>query len=249
MPQKARKVRIDKLLVDRELVSTRQKAQALVMGGCVLVDNVPVTKAGQLVYPNIVIRIKGRAHPYVSRGGVKLEHALKSLDCNVRGKVCMDVGASTGGFTDCLLQNGATRVYAVDVGYGQLATKLVRDKRVVMVERANIRHMGSERIPDAVEVAVIDVSFISLTLVLPVVELFLTPGASIVALIKPQFEVGRELVGKGGVVRDPELHALAVNKVKEAGLALGWRFEGVVDSPILGAKGNREFFIYFKKKI
>lgn len=219
----------------------------MVVAGCVLVNDVPAAKPGQLVYPNVTIRIKGRDHPYVSRGGVKLEHALKHFGCDVRGKICMDVGASTGGFTDCLLKNGAARVYAVDVGYGQLAMKLVRDKRVVVVERTNIRHMSQERIPDVVEVVVIDVSFISLALVLPVVELFLAPGTSIVALIKPQFEVGRELVGKGGVVSDPASHELAVNKVKEAGLALGWCFEGVVDSPVLGAKGNREFLIHFKK--
>ena len=247
MPRKITKVRIDRLLVERKLAPTRQKARALLMAGCVLVDDVPVTKPGQLVYSNATVRIKGQAHPYVSRGGVKLERALRSFGLDVAGRICMDVGASTGGFTDCLLKNGAARVYAIDVGYGQLAVKLARDERVVVVERTNIRQIDPQRIPDVVEMVAIDVSFISLALVLPVLELFLARGASIVALIKPQFEVGRELVGKGGVVSDPASHELAVNKVKAAGLALGWRFEGVVDSPILGAKGNREFFIHFKK--
>ena len=191
------------------------------------------------------IVIKGEDHPYVSRGGVKLSHALNEFKLNVEGLVCMDVGASTGGFTDCLLQRGASRVYAVDVGYGQLAWKLMEDKRVVVIERTNIRSLAYDKVPDAIDLSVLDVSFISLAVVLPVVKIFLKDKASIVALVKPQFEVNREFVGKGGVVRNKEYHDMAIEKVKKAGLQIGWNCHGVVESPILGAKGNREFLIHF----
>lgn len=242
-----KKLRIDKLLVEKKLVPSRQKAVSLIMAGCVLVDDVRITKAGQLADPESNIRIDGKDHPYVSRGGVKLAHALEAFGCDVGEKVCMDVGSSTGGFTDCLLKKGASRVYAIDVGYGLLDRKLTGDERVVVIERTNIRSIDPDMIPDAVDMAVIDVSFISLDLVLPVVDIFLDEGASVVALIKPQFEVGRELVGKGGIVSDPASHDAAIDKVRKAGENLGWRYEGVVPSPILGAKGNREFLIHFRK--
>jgi len=241
------KVRIDKLLVDRGLVPSREKAQALVMAGCVLVDEVPVTKPGHAVDPATAIRVRGQDHPYVGRGGVKLAGALKEFGIDPAGKVCMDVGASTGGFTDCLLKNGASKVYAVDVGYGQLAHEIATDARVVVIERTNIRTMEQDRITEQIDIAVIDVSFISLSIVLPAVDRFLAQGAQVIALIKPQFEVGRELVGKGGIVKDPASHELAVSKVKDVGASLGWSCEGVIDSPILGAKGNKEFLVHFKK--
>jgi 23S rRNA (cytidine1920-2'-O)/16S rRNA (cytidine1409-2'-O)-methyltransferase len=241
-----KRVRIDKLLVERGLAPSREKAVALLMAGCVLVGEVPVEKPGQLIDPDAAIRIKGQDHPYVGRGGVKLARALEAFAIDVRDKVCMDVGASTGGFTDCLLKHGAARVYAIDVGYGQLAQAIATDPRVVVIERQNIRLLPRERIPEPIALAVIDVSFISLALVLPHVDRFLAPGATVVALVKPQFEVGRELVGKGGIVKDPASHELAVAKVRAAGEALGLRCEGVTDSPLLGAKGNREFLILFR---
>ena len=243
-----KKVRIDKVLVDRGLAPSRARAAALVMAGCVLVDDVPVAKAGQTVNPDADIRIKGKDHPYVSRGGLKLERAMKEFNIDARGKTCMDVGASTGGFTDCLLQNGASRVYAIDVGYGQLAMKLVQDDRVIVIERTNVRYLTEDHVPGEVELVVMDLSFISLELIFPAIEPSIKSGARIVALIKPQFEVGRELVGKGGVVRDPDSRELAIAKVRTAGEALGWRVEGVTESPITGAKGNVEFLICFLKR-
>jgi 23S rRNA (cytidine1920-2'-O)/16S rRNA (cytidine1409-2'-O)-methyltransferase len=241
------KIRIDRLLVDKGLAPTREKAQALVMAGCVLVNEVPVTKPGHSVAEDVNVRVRGQDHPYVGRGGVKLAAALDSFRIDPAGKVCMDVGASTGGFTDCLLKRGAAKVYAIDVGYGQLAHEIATDSRVVVIERTNIRTMEQDRIPDRIQIAVIDVSFISLSIVLPAVDRFLSSGAQVIALIKPQFEVGRELVGKGGIVKDPASHELAVNKVKETSAALGWTCNGVIDSPILGTKGNKEFLVYFKK--
>jgi 23S rRNA (cytidine1920-2'-O)/16S rRNA (cytidine1409-2'-O)-methyltransferase len=239
--------RIDKLLVERGLAPTRQKAQALIMAGCVLVDDEPALKVGQQVSPDAAIRVRGEDHPYVGRGGVKLAAAIEEFDVAVEGKYCMDVGASTGGFTDCLLRNGASRVYAIDVGYGQMAPAIAKDERVVVIDRTNIRNLESDAVPDPIDLAVIDVSFISLEIVLPKVVEFLSPGASIVALVKPQFEVGRELVGKGGIVKDASSHELAVSKVRGAGKVLGLACAGVIESPIQGAKGNREFLIYFRK--
>ncbi|MFH0799230.1 MAG: TlyA family RNA methyltransferase [Pseudomonadota bacterium] len=243
-----KRVRIDRLLMELEMVPSRQKAVALIMAGCVYVGETKAAKPGQLVDPEAKISIRGEDHPYVGRGGVKLARALDEFKVEVEGKTCMDVGASTGGFTDCLLQRGAARVYAIDVGYGQLAWKLASDERVVVIERTNIRKMPPDNIPSKIDIAVIDVSFISLSIVLPVVDTFLSAGSLVVALIKPQFEVGRELVGKGGIVRDPKSHELATERIRSAGLAIGWSYEGVVDSPILGAKGNREFLICFLKK-
>ena len=242
-----KKERIDKLIVDRGLAPTRQKAQALIMAGCVLVDEVPALKPGQQVPPDSNVRVRGEDHPFVSRGGVKLAAALEKFGIDVEGKICMDVGSSTGGFTDCLLQNGAARVYAIDVGYGQMDPNIAKDDRVVVIDRMNIRNLERREIPDPIDLAVIDVSFISLAIVLPAVDLFLKEGASVVALVKPQFEVGRELVGKGGIVKEPSSHELAVSKVRASGEGLGWIFAGLTESPIHGAKGNKEFLIHFGK--
>lgn len=232
-------------MVDRGLVRTRQKAQALIMAGCVLVNDVPIEKPGQQVPPDANVRVRGEDHPFVGRGGVKLARALGEFGIEVEGKICMDVGSSTGGFTDCLLQKGATRIYAIDVGYGQMDPRLVRDERVVVMDRQNIRSLKKGKIAEAIDFAAIDVSFISLRIVLPAVDLFLKEGASVVALIKPQFEVGRDLVGKGGIVKDPNAHELAIAAVRASGEGLGWGCAGVIESPILGAKGNKEFLIHF----
>ncbi len=243
-----KKVRIDKLLVEREFASSRERAQSLIMAGVVLVGDVPATKPGQLVPPDADIRLKGEDYPYVSRGGVKLAHALNEFDIDVEGYECLDVGASTGGFTDCLLKHGARKVFAVDVGYGQLAWKLQKDPRVVVIERQNIRTIHPEKLPQSLDLVVIDVSFISLELVFPSIIPFLKPGGAIVALVKPQFEVGRELVGKGGIVKDPAAHRLALNKVIEAAASHGLTHVGTVTSPIEGAKGNKEFLTLFRKQ-
>lgn len=242
-----KKIRADRLLFERGLAPTLPKAKGLIMAGCVFSNEAKIAKPGELIDPNSKLIIKGEDHPYVSRGGVKLAHALNTFSINVAGRTCMDVGASTGGFTDCLLKNGAGRVYAIDVGYGQLAWGVANDKRVIVMDRTNIRKLSRENIPETIDIAVIDVSFISLSLVLSCVDGFLAKGASVVALVKPQFEVERGLVGRGGIVRDLESHTLAVEKIKSAGHALGFSHEGTTDSPILGAKGNKEFLIYFRK--
>lgn len=244
---KIKKMRIDHLLVERKMAPSRQKAQALIMAGCVLVDDVPVDKVGRAVDPRATIRIRGGDHPFVSRGGVKLAHAIEEFGCDIEGHICMDVGASTGGFTDCMLQNGASRVYAIDVGYGQMDSKVARDERVVVIERTNFRRIEPSRVPEEVGFVAVDVSFISLSLILPVVNIFLARGGDVIALIKPQFEVGRENVGKGGIVRDGDAREGAIEKVKEVGEMLGWRIDGVIESPITGAKGNVEYLIHFKK--
>lgn len=244
------KVRIDKLLLEKGLAPSRERAQSLIMAGVVLVNEKPVTKAGQLVLPDAKIRITGQDHPYVSRGGIKLAHALKEFKIDVNGKICIDVGASTGGFTDCLLQNGAAKVYAVDVGYGQLDWKLRNDPRVVVCERVNIRQVDQVDKFNKftkLRVAVIDVSFISLTKVLPHVDKILQNGADIIGLIKPQFEAGPSLVGKGGIVRDEKVRQDCVNNVCEAAAALGWKEKGLTQSPITGADGNIEFLAWFIK--
>jgi 23S rRNA (cytidine1920-2'-O)/16S rRNA (cytidine1409-2'-O)-methyltransferase len=215
----------------------------MIMAGKILVNNRIVDKAGLLVHTNVGIELKGADIPYVSRGGLKLEAALQAFGIHLAGAVCLDVGASTGGFTDCLLQNGAARVYAVDVGYGQLAWKLRRDSRVVVIERTNIRHMAPETVPEPVDTATIDVSFISLKIVVPAVAAFLKNDAHILALIKPQFEVGKDQVGKGGVVKDAKLHDSVIQSLSAFFEASGLSCEGVIASPILGPKGNREFFI------
>jgi len=215
----------------------------MIMAGKILVNNQPVDKAGFLVSATDSIVLKEKDIPYVSRGGLKLAGALQSLGVNPEGCICLDVGASTGGFTDCLLQHGACRVYAVDVGYGQLAWKLRQDPRVVVIERTNIRHMSAEVIAEPVYLVTIDVSFISLRLVVPVVIAFMGRNARILALIKPQFEVGKDQVGKGGVVKDAKLHKGVIKNLSAFFNAKGLSLGRVLPSPILGPKGNREFFI------
>jgi 23S rRNA (cytidine1920-2'-O)/16S rRNA (cytidine1409-2'-O)-methyltransferase len=235
--------RLDRLLAERGLAPSRQRAATLVIEGKVRVDGQLARKAGQLVTPDARVEVLEEDEAYVSRGGFKLAGALDFFCLSVAGLVAMDVGASTGGFTDCLLQRGARRVYAVDVGYGQLAWKLRQDSRVVVLERTNIRYLPREQVLEPVDLATIDTSFISLTKVIPRGVEFIREGGRLLALIKPQFEVGRGLVGKGGVVRDPELHQQVVARLecfcRDQGLAV----EGVTESSLLGPKGNREFFL------
>jgi 23S rRNA (cytidine1920-2'-O)/16S rRNA (cytidine1409-2'-O)-methyltransferase len=235
---KPRKLRLDELIVSRGLAQTRSQAQRLIMAGEVSVDGQVLDKAGHLVRDDVDVQLAGSLR-YVSRGGLKLEHALDEFRVDPGGWVCADVGASTGGFTDCLLQRGAAKVYAIDVGYGQLAWSLRQDPRVVNIERANIRHL--EPLPEPVRLAVVDVSFIGLGLVLPHVARLLSPGGEVIALIKPQFEVGKGQVGKGGVVREPALHRSSItNALAEAG-RIGLAPAGVARSPIKGPAGNIEF--------
>ena len=237
------KQRLDLLLVDRRAAPSRQRARAMIMAGKILVNNQPVDKAGFLVSATDSIVLKEKDIPYVSRGGLKLAGALQSLGVNPENCICLDVGASTGGFTDCLLQHGANRVYAVDVGYGQLAWKLRQDPRVVVIERTNIRHMSAELIREPVDLVTIDVSFISLKIVVPAVIAFMGREARILALIKPQFEVGKNQVGKGGVVKDAKLHQGVIENLSAFFNTRGLACGRVLPSPILGPKGNREFFI------
>ncbi len=243
---KTKKQRLDRLLVEKGLALSRERARALIIAGQVRVNGLPVDKPGAQVTINAPIGIKGEDIPYVSRGGLKLEGALNELSLNIADCTCLDVGASTGGFTDCLLQKGAARVYAVDVGYGQLAWKLRQDPRVVVIERTNIRHLPAEAIAEPVDLATIDVSFISLKIVVPAVIAFLKNGARILALIKPQFEVGKDQVGKGGVVRDAKLHTRVIQSLSAFFVESGFSCETVIPSPILGPKGNREFFILLR---
>lgn len=238
------KKRLDTTLVERVLVQSRQRAQALIMAGKVLVNQQPENKPGSLVSSEDEIIIRGENMPYVSRGGLKLERALEYFAIDASGRVCLDVGASTGGFTDCLLQHGAEKVFAVDVGYGQLAWKLRQDPRVVVIERTNIRHMSADKIPWPVDLVTIDASFISLRIVVPAILKFMADSAGIIALIKPQFEVGKGRVGKGGVVRDPELHREVNERLCDFFLQAGLVSQGIIPSPILGPKGNREFITY-----
>jgi len=244
---RAEKIRLDRLLVDRELCESRARAQALIMAGKVVVGDHAADKAGMLVAVDAVVRIRGQEHPYVSRGGVKLRGALDRFpEVAIAGRVAIDIGASTGGFTDCLLQAGAARVYAVDVGYGQLAWKLAADPRVVVLDRTNIRKLAPGQIPEPIQLAVADCSFISLTKVLPSVPPLLTAAADVVALIKPQFEVGAGRVGKGGVVRDVAAREEAVAAVVAEAEGLGFRVAGTCDSPITGQDGNVEFFVWLR---
>jgi 23S rRNA (cytidine1920-2'-O)/16S rRNA (cytidine1409-2'-O)-methyltransferase len=240
--------RLDKLLVDRQLAASRERARALVMSGAVLVRGQRETKPGTLVDPAAEITLQVPDHPYVSRGALKLAKGLDAFQIDPAGLVALDIGASTGGFTDLLLRRGAARVYAIDVGYGQLAWSLRQDPRVVAIERANVRELDPARVPEPCDLAVIDVSFISLTLVLPhVVELLRPPaGKPIVALVKPQFEVGRELVGKGGVVRDPEARRGAVERVRAWAAAHGLAAGEDVESPITGPAGNVEYLLLLR---
>ncbi len=241
---KTEKKRIDQLLVERGLAESRQRAQAMIMAGDVLIEDRKVAKAGHQVSEHVEITIK-ESCPYVSRGGLKLAGGLRAFNIDVQNRICLDVGASTGGFTDCLLQNGAKKVFAVDVGYGQLAWKLRQDERVVVIERANIRYLPETTLSEPVDLITIDVSFISLKIVIPSVLKFLKPGGLIIALIKPQFEIGKGRVGKGGVVRDPRDHQEVL-----AGITLFAQQQGLTcrtaeTSPIIGPKGNVEFFNVF----
>jgi 23S rRNA (cytidine1920-2'-O)/16S rRNA (cytidine1409-2'-O)-methyltransferase len=237
------KVRLDKLLLERKLAPTRQKAQALIAAGHVLVNDKLADKAGIMVDYSAEIKVKETC-PYVSRGGYKLEAGLSFFRIDPTDSICLDIGASTGGFTDCLLQNGAARVYAVDVGYGQLAWKLRQDPRVVVMERTNARNLTVADFKDRIDLAVIDASFISLKILIPPLLPLFREKISVIALIKPQFEVGRGKVGKGGVVRDPALHEKVINEIIDFCKTSKLQSCGVTPSPILGPKGNKEFLIH-----
>jgi 23S rRNA (cytidine1920-2'-O)/16S rRNA (cytidine1409-2'-O)-methyltransferase len=239
------KRRIDHLLVERGLAESREKAQALVLAGAVLVNGRRVDKAGHSVVEESTIEVTAR-FPYVSRGGLKLAAAIERFAIQVAGKVCIDIGSSTGGFTDCLLQYGAARVYAIDTGTGQLDWKLRNDPRVIVRENFNARYLEPEDIGERVSLAACDVSFISATAILPVIPALLQDKGETVILVKPQFEVGRGQVGKGGIVREPELHEAACRKVEEAARQLGFTTE-LMESPILGAEGNREFLLHGRR--
>jgi 23S rRNA (cytidine1920-2'-O)/16S rRNA (cytidine1409-2'-O)-methyltransferase len=241
-----KKRRLDLILLEKGLAKSRQRAQAQIMAGGVLVNDQPADKPGKLIAPDDRITLRGKDIPFVSRGGLKLEAALNAFQLDVAGRICLDVGASTGGFTDCLLKNGAQRVYAVDVGYGQLAWKLRQDPRVEVIERTNIRKMPTDALPHPVDLATIDVSFISLKIVVPAVIKFINNEAHILALIKPQFEVGKSQVGKGGVVRNPALHNEVIDSLSDFFSNIGLLSESIFPSPLLGPKGNREFFIFLK---
>ncbi len=240
------KDRLDKILVERGLAASRERAQALILAGKVLVGGMPAAKAGAMIDTGAGIELKGGDIPYVSRGGLKLEAAVSRFNICLQDKVAMDVGASTGGFTDCMLQHGARGIYCIDVGYGQLAWELRQDPRVVLLERTNIRYLEREKIPDAIDISVIDVSFISLVKVVPKVLEFLKAGGEIIALIKPQFEVGKGEVDKGGIVKDEAKRSRVVEQVRQALEALGLSTIGLIPSPILGQKGNKEFLIYLQ---
>ena len=243
MTTKFPKLRLDELVLARGLAESRTQAQRLILAGQVWQGDQVLDKAGQLVSEDIELRVEVGL-PYVSRGGLKLAAALDAFGVDPAGWVCGDIGASTGGFTDCLLQRGAVRVYAVDVGYGQLAWSLRQDSRVISIERTNVRHLSS--LPEPVALATVDVSFIGLSLVLPNVVKLLAPRGQIIALIKPQFEVGKGQVGKGGVVRDPKLHDASIEKVLAAAVAAGLTPSGVIRSPITGPAGNVEFLAWLR---
>lgn len=238
------KTRLDSLLVERGLVDSREKAQALILAGQVLVDEQKVEKCGARVSADAAVRMLGQPPRYVSRAGLKLEGALDYFRVEVEGKTCVDIGASTGGFTDCLLQRGAVKVFAVDVGTNQLAWKLRRDPRVVSLEKTNARHLTIEPIGERVALATMDVSFISAELILPMLPPLMEPRAEILVLVKPQFEVGRGQVGKGGIVRDAKLQQEAVTKVARKLVELGFRDVASAESCLPGASGNREFFLH-----
>jgi len=242
------KLRLDKILVDRGLVPSRERAQALILAGKVLVNDQKLEKAGVQVEAECAIRLLGDDLKYVSRGGLKLERALEHWNIDVRGKVCLDVGASTGGFTDCLLQHGAANVIAIDTGYGQMDFKIRQDPRVRLLEKTNARYLTRDTLGESAEFISMDLSFISATLVLPAVIQSAFPddrnGRAVVVLVKPQFEAGKEYVGKGGIVRDEEAQNAAQEKVRNTLIELGAKRTDAIDSPILGAEGNREFLLY-----
>ena len=238
------KVRIDKLLVERGLAPSRERAQAMVLAGRVLVNEQKVDKAGTSVAGDAAIRLLGDDQRYVSRGGLKLEKALEHWHIDPVGRTCLDVGASTGGFTDCLLQHGAARVIAIDTGYGQIDARLRNDPRVRLLEKTNARYLKPQDVGERADLLAMDVSFISATLVLPAAVAACARPLDAVILVKPQFEAGREAVGKGGIVRDPKAQQSTVDKVRDAAVALGALSADVVESPILGTEGNREFLLY-----
>lgn len=243
----AEKIRLDKLLVERGITPTREKARALILARAVKINDSYPDKAGTLVAVDAPVEIKGEDNPYVSRGGLKLKGALDEFNLDVRGLVVLDVGASTGGFTDCLLQSGASKVYALDVGYGQLAWKLRQDKRVCVVERQNIRYYEGQDLQEKPDLATIDVSFISLKIVLPPVVKLISDKGIILALIKPQFEAGRSEVGKNGLVKDPVIHERVIKEIEDFSRALNLSIEGTRASSLLGPAGNKEFFILLRK--
>ncbi len=242
-----KKERLDRLLVEKGVTPTGEKARALIMAGKVAVEGKVVDKPGTKIDSEASIQVRGEASPYVSRGGEKLEGALKTFGIDPKGLVVMDVGASTGGFTDCILQKGAQKVYAVDVGYGQLAWKLQRDPRVVTLERRNIRYLKREEVAEEIDLILIDASFISVEKFLAHLLGFLKKGGTILSLIKPQFEVGKGEVGKGGVVRNPALHQKVIDRISNFCRGLRLEILGVAESPLFGPKGNKEFFIYLRK--
>ncbi len=245
---KAGKTRADVALVERGLVESRAKAQALIMAGKVFAGERKLAKAGESIAEDQALEVRGQDHPWVSRGGLKLAHALQAFDLDPTGLTCLDVGASTGGFTDVLLRHGAAKVYAVDVGHGQLAWKLRNDPRVVVLERTNARTLTAEQVPEPVDLLVCDASFIGLEVLLPAPLALTAPGAAMAVLIKPQFEVGKERVGKGGVVRDPALHEEVCARIRAWVEAQpGWTVEGVVESPVTGPEGNKEFLMVARK--
>ena len=241
-----KKMRADMALVERGLAPSREKARALILAGEVLGGDRPLAKAGDLVSPDAELRLRSQPLPFVSRGGLKLAKALEAFEIAVGGRVALDVGASTGGFTDCLLQHGAVRVYCIDVGHGQLHEKIARDPRVVAHDRTNIRHVASGFLPEMPSLVAIDVSFIALRLVLPAVQALAAPDADVIALVKPQFEVGRTKVGKGGIVRDESARLEALEGVAQAATSLGFSLRGHITSPITGAKGNVEFLLHLR---
>jgi 23S rRNA (cytidine1920-2'-O)/16S rRNA (cytidine1409-2'-O)-methyltransferase len=245
-----KKERLDVLLLERGHFESREKAKSAIMAGLVYVGGDNSVKAGMKIDVEADIKVKGELHPYVSRGGLKLEQAIREFGLQLEGQVVLDIGASTGGFTDCALQNGAAQVYAVDVGYGQLAWKLRQDPRVVVMERTNFRHLKPEDLKGPMpSFAVIDVSFISLRLILPVLKPILTSGGQIVALIKPQFEAGRDKVGKNGIVREPETHREVISNIVSFAKGLDFSLEGLTFSPITGGEGNIEFLALFQKGV
>lgn len=241
------KERLDVLLVQRGMAASREKAKAMIMAGEILVDGEREDKAGSMFPDTVTITQKGRPLPYVSRGGLKLEKAMTHFGLDLTGKICMDVGASTGGFTDCMLQNGAAKVYSVDVGYGQLAWNLRTDERVINLERTNARYLTQDQVPDSIGFCSVDVSFISLSLILPSIRPLMGENGCAVCLIKPQFEAGREKVGKKGVVRDHKVHEEVIEKIQDFALNNGFSVLGLTFSPVKGPEGNIEYLIYLQK--
>ena len=240
------KIRLDQYLVQHGLIQSRERAKAMIMSGVVFVNEQKVDKAGEMIKEDAKVEVRGHDIGYVSRGGLKLEKAMKTFPITLEGKICADIGASTGGFTDCMLQNGATKVYAVDVGYGQLDWKLRGDPRVVCMERTNARYLTHEQIPEELDFASVDVSFISLRLILPALDGLLSPEGEAVCLVKPQFEAGREKVGKKGVVRDPAVHLEVLEAFLEHAKESNFTVLGITYSPIRGPEGNIEYLGYLR---